>query len=532
MTLLSAEKKAMFNRFFGHLAYKYRLGDLLDDALTVAAGELTAVGDGKILVGAASTGIATARTLSGDGTISNAGVFAIASDVIVNADVKTTAAIAFSKLAALTATNILVGNGSNVPTAVAMSGDATLDNAGALTIANGAVETVMLADGAVTSAKIADGAIRVADVDQSQMVLDFTTMPVTFNHTVTDAAIIGVDCRGRSLQYINVGGDNTLGCVATLGAAAGINLSGDLTEDDGIEFGCGPTAPACAKVVDTDNFYFRAKVDLTDVDGTDDLAIGLRKAEAYQAALGTYTDYYVAGCDTKASPMALKLISVLNDAGDVSTDTTQTLADGEYLDVKMWVGDEARLLSCIELMAGVKAAINTHMADDTEHINGQQSAITGAAPTTVAELITVITEAMAAFVIHSDDANLGSSWVYHDAQTAGDDSLTSEAAPTTLAECVTRLNDLRTKLDLHVARGASAPHADGDSGVVTAGIPQAANVHCLLGVNGALAVPTVAVAYNFDVGDTVVPFIKFLHSDVFAESFFLQNWEVVDVTTT
>jgi hypothetical protein len=39
----------------------------------------------------------------------------------------------------LTSTNILVGNGSNVATAVAMSGDATLSNTGVLTIANNAV---------------------------------------------------------------------------------------------------------------------------------------------------------------------------------------------------------------------------------------------------------------------------------------------------------------------------------------------------------------------------------------------------------
>jgi hypothetical protein len=40
---------------------------------------------------------------------------------------------------ALTSANILVGNGSNVATAVAMSGDATLSNTGVLTIANNAV---------------------------------------------------------------------------------------------------------------------------------------------------------------------------------------------------------------------------------------------------------------------------------------------------------------------------------------------------------------------------------------------------------
>ena len=53
---------------------------------------------------------------------------------IVNADISATAAIEFSKLEALTSTQILVGSAGNVPTAVAMSGDATMDNTGAVTV--------------------------------------------------------------------------------------------------------------------------------------------------------------------------------------------------------------------------------------------------------------------------------------------------------------------------------------------------------------------------------------------------------------
>ena len=63
----------------------------------------------------------------------------IADDAITNAKINSSAAIAFSKLASLTSARILVGNGSNVATSVALSGDATLSNTGALTIANGAI---------------------------------------------------------------------------------------------------------------------------------------------------------------------------------------------------------------------------------------------------------------------------------------------------------------------------------------------------------------------------------------------------------
>jgi len=52
--------------------------------------------------------------MSGDITISNAGVAAIAAGVIVDADVNAGAAIAFSKMAALTANRIVASNGSGV----------------------------------------------------------------------------------------------------------------------------------------------------------------------------------------------------------------------------------------------------------------------------------------------------------------------------------------------------------------------------------------------------------------------------------
>lgn len=56
---------------------------------------------------------------------------------------------------ALTDGQILVGNSSGVATDVAVSGDVTISNTGAVTIANDAVETAMIADDAVTGAKLA-----------------------------------------------------------------------------------------------------------------------------------------------------------------------------------------------------------------------------------------------------------------------------------------------------------------------------------------------------------------------------------------
>lgn len=57
----------------------------------------------------------------------------------------------------LSSGNIFVGNASNVATGVAMSGDATMANTGALTIANNAITTAKILNANVTLAKLAAG---------------------------------------------------------------------------------------------------------------------------------------------------------------------------------------------------------------------------------------------------------------------------------------------------------------------------------------------------------------------------------------
>lgn len=57
----------------------------------------------------------------------------------------------------LSSANIFVGNASNIATGVAMSGDATMANTGALTIANNAITTAKILNANVTLAKLAAG---------------------------------------------------------------------------------------------------------------------------------------------------------------------------------------------------------------------------------------------------------------------------------------------------------------------------------------------------------------------------------------
>ena len=77
---------------------------------------------------------------------------------LVNANLAAGAAIAFSKLAALTSAQILVGNGSNVATAVAVTGDISINNAGLTAIAAGVIVNADISgSAAITGSKITTG---------------------------------------------------------------------------------------------------------------------------------------------------------------------------------------------------------------------------------------------------------------------------------------------------------------------------------------------------------------------------------------
>jgi hypothetical protein len=85
-----------------------------------------------VLVGNAAN-LATDVAMSGDATMANTGALTIANGAITDAKVNAAAAIAYSKLAALPSTDILVGSAANVATAVAMTGDVTISNTGVTT---------------------------------------------------------------------------------------------------------------------------------------------------------------------------------------------------------------------------------------------------------------------------------------------------------------------------------------------------------------------------------------------------------------
>ena len=138
-------------------------GDISSTNVQLALQELddekigTALTSGRVYVGNASN-VATAVAFTGDVTISNTGVTSIAAGAIVNADINASAAIDYSKLAALTSGQIIVGSVANVPTARAMTGDVTINNTGVTSIAAGViVDADISGTAAISGSKIVAG---------------------------------------------------------------------------------------------------------------------------------------------------------------------------------------------------------------------------------------------------------------------------------------------------------------------------------------------------------------------------------------
>jgi len=104
-----------------------------------------ASGTAAYIVMANVSGVPTYTQLTGDATISDAGVITISNDAITSAKIDDetitssdilNGTIALSKLATGTDGYIIVNNGSGVPAYVAMSGDATISNAGVIDLAD------------------------------------------------------------------------------------------------------------------------------------------------------------------------------------------------------------------------------------------------------------------------------------------------------------------------------------------------------------------------------------------------------------
>jgi len=80
-----------------------------------------------------------------------------------------------------------------------------------------------------------------------------------------------------------------------------------------------------------------------------------------------------------------------------------------------------------------------------------------------ASLYTLTDALVAAYELHDADVEKGSAWTYHCGTEGGNYSLTSLAAADSVSDAFSRLNDLKSKLNSHMAD--ATPHVDADSPV-------------------------------------------------------------------
>lgn len=123
--------------------------------------------------------------------------------------------------------------------------------------------------------------------------------------------------------------------------AGGFDISMDDADDEGLEITPNILGRAAtggsrqAFIIDTDAFYLKVKIYVTDVSGTDDLCVGFRKVEAFSATVNSYTDYAM----LRLNLGDIYIESGLNSGSAASDDTTDDWGDttavtlGIYVDV-------------------------------------------------------------------------------------------------------------------------------------------------------------------------------------------------------
>lgn len=117
---------------------------------------------------------------------------------------------------------------------------------------------------------------------------------------------------------------------------SGLNIAMDQAADEGIEITNGIGASSKMYFdVSTDNCFFEVTLLPADVSGTDDLCVGFRKAEAYQAAVDNYDEAaYFQIVNT-----AVNIETILNNAATSTTATSATAADNVAITLRIEIVD-------------------------------------------------------------------------------------------------------------------------------------------------------------------------------------------------
>lgn len=254
--------------------------DLANAALPAAGGTITGpvtIGSGGSLLfeGATNDGFETTVGVV-DPTANNAVLFPNISGTLItdndigtvtsgmildgtigNAEINNSAAIAYSKLASLTAGNILVGNASNVATSTTMNGDITINSSGVTAIASGVIvnadinPSAAIADTKLdtisTAGKVSGTAITSGNISTSGSIATTSTMAVgqssaaantdfdlagTYAQTVVTVPALDIDCSTGNYFVKTISGSSTF-TVSNIPASRSYSFTLELTHTSG-----------------------------------------------------------------------------------------------------------------------------------------------------------------------------------------------------------------------------------------------------------------------------------------------------------
>lgn len=191
-------------------------GDILIDGSTPIT-KLEPLTSGRIIVGSGAN-VPTAVAVTGDVTISNAGVTAISSGVIVNADVNASAAIDRSKLANGTASHVLINSGAG-----AFSSEATLSPVrGGLGLdASSSTGFVKVSSGVTSISSVYETLIVPVSFETGEVGTIFVDFPyactILSYQFVCTKALAGTDA--GTIQFADNSGTNMTGGLASIPAS-------------------------------------------------------------------------------------------------------------------------------------------------------------------------------------------------------------------------------------------------------------------------------------------------------------------------
>ena len=144
---------------------------------------------------------------------------------IVDADISASAAIAHSKLANITAGQVLLGNASNVPTATALTGDVTVTSGGVTAIGSAKVLPAMLSQ---------PFTLATAQNSTSGTSINFTGIPSWAKRiTVMFSEVSTNGTNDVLVQLGDAGGFENTGYVSTSNAYSTSNTTAGVSRTDG-----------------------------------------------------------------------------------------------------------------------------------------------------------------------------------------------------------------------------------------------------------------------------------------------------------